>query len=63
MGQEHHHGHDQENGHAHAHDAATTVSQSTLRAFAVGTLLNLGFTAIEASYGLITGSLALLSVV
>ena len=32
-----------------------------MRAFALGTLVNLGFTALEAGYGLLTGSLALLS--
>lgn len=49
-----HHDHD----HAH-HDHAP--ADLGLRAFALGTLINLGFTAVEAGYGLATGSLALLS--
>lgn len=44
----------------HAHDRTPTASAG-VRAFALGTLINLTFTAVEATYGLITGSLALLS--
>ena len=43
-------------GHAHAHPHA-----SATRAFATVTLINLGYTAIEAGYGFATDSLALLS--
>jgi cobalt-zinc-cadmium efflux system protein len=54
-----HHGHDHRHGRGHAHGA--TSAGSTTRAFALGTLINLAFTAVEAGYGLATGSLALLS--
>lgn len=60
----HHHSHDHD-GHdhaapaaAHGHDASASTGD---RAFALGTLANLGFTIVEAGYGLATGSLALLS--
>ena len=43
-------------GHHHAHPHA-----SATRAFAVVTLLNLGYTLVEAGYGFATDSLALLS--
>lgn len=46
-----HHHHERHPGHGH----------SSARAFALGTLANLAYTAIEAGYGLVTGSLALLS--
>jgi cobalt-zinc-cadmium efflux system protein len=46
--------------HDHAHDRHPPADLG-LRAFALGTLVNLGFTALEAGYGLATGSLALLS--
>ncbi len=52
--------HDHHHDHAHTHSTANPVS-SGLRAFAIGTLINLAFTALEAIYGLLTGSLALLS--
>jgi cobalt-zinc-cadmium efflux system protein len=52
--------HSQGQGHAHGHHHAP-VANATTRAFAIGTLINLGFTAVEAGYGLATGSLALLS--
>nr|WP_255745723.1 cation diffusion facilitator family transporter [Lysobacter sp. CFH 32150] len=42
-------------GHSHSHGTSTT------RAFAVVTLVNLGYTALEAGYGFMTNSLALLS--
>lgn len=48
----HHHGHDH-SGHAHA--------PSGTHAFALVTLINLAYTALEAGYGMHTGSLALLS--
>lgn len=50
MGDHHHHG-ARHSGHGHA----------GARAFALGTLANLAYTAIEAGYGLATDSLALLS--
>ena len=42
-------------GHSHSHGTSTT------RAFAIVTLVNLGYTALEAGYGFMTNSLALLS--
>ena len=57
-GHGHGHGHDHNHGHAPAHAAPADLG---LRAFALGTLVNLGFTVLEAVYGLLTGSLALLS--
>lgn len=50
----HHHGHPH-HGHGHAHGASST------RTFATITLINLGYTALEAAYGFLTNSLALLS--
>jgi cobalt-zinc-cadmium efflux system protein len=61
MAHDHHHGHDHPHEHAHAPQAAAGSARTGLRAFALGTLVNLGFTAVEAGYGLATGSLALLS--
>lgn len=58
-GHSHDHPHDHEHEHGgHEHHAPADLG---LRAFALGTLVNLGFTAVEAGYGLLTGSLALLS--
>lgn len=51
-------------GHAdHEHDTHSHANSADLglRAFALGTLVNLSFTAFEAAYGVLTGSLALLS--
>jgi cobalt-zinc-cadmium efflux system protein len=60
----HGHSHDR-HGHPHEHEHGRHAHAGTadlgLRAFALGTLVNLGFTALEAGYGLATGSLALLS--
>jgi cobalt-zinc-cadmium efflux system protein len=56
MGLGHHHDDHSHNGHhGHSHGASTT------RAFAVVTLINLAYTALEAGYGFTTNSLALLS--
>ena len=62
----HHHDHEHDHhhdhaGHAHGEAHAHGPADLGLRAFALGTLVNLGFTVVEAAYGLITGSLALLS--
>lgn len=54
MGLGHHHDHG-DLGHGHRHGSSTT------RAFAAVTLINLGYTALEAGYGFATNSLALLS--
>lgn len=49
-----HHDHDHGHGHVHA-------PRDFGRAFAVGTALNLGFVIVEAVYGLLAGSMALLA--
>ncbi|WP_371432645.1 cation diffusion facilitator family transporter [Novosphingobium sp.] len=55
-----HHGHDhgQGSGHAHGHHHAPA---SFGRAFAIGIVLNLGFVVVEAAYGIIAGSMALVA--
>jgi cobalt-zinc-cadmium efflux system protein len=56
-----HHGHDKHDHDEHAGHDHGSAANLGLRAFALGTLINLGFTGVEATYGLITGSLALMS--
>lgn len=51
------HAHHDHHGHGHAHAAPESFG----RAFAVGTILNLAFVAVEAAYGVISGSMALLA--
>lgn len=53
-----HHGHDHahRHGHGHAHLPATFG-----RAFAIGIALNLGFVIVEAGYGIVANSMALLA--
>lgn len=51
-----HHGHGHAHGHHHAHGGAGHG-----RAFAIGIALNLAFVAIEAGFGLFSGSMALLA--
>lgn len=51
-----HHGHHHGHGHGHSHAPA-----SFGRAFAVGITLNLGFVVVEAVYGVIAGSMALVA--
>lgn len=53
-GHGHHHGHD--HGHGHSHAPSTFGP-----AFAIGTALNLGFVVVEAIYGVISDSVALLA--
>ena len=59
---EHAHGHDHGHVHEHAqgHDHSHGFASGT-RAFAIATLINLAYTALEAGYGFYTDSLALLS--
>lgn len=56
MGSSHDHGHS--NAHGHAHGPA---DGDYSRAFAIGIGLNLGFVAVEAVFGFIAGSMALLA--
>lgn len=53
---DHHHDHSHKHGHGHSHAPA-----SFGRAFAVGIALNLGFVIVEATYGVIAGSMALVA--
>jgi cobalt-zinc-cadmium efflux system protein len=55
------HGHDHDHPHEHPHAHGADDRGRVTRAFALGTLVNLGFSALEATYGFLTGSLALLS--
>ena len=50
-------------GHSHGHDGHShgPAAFSDTRTFALVTLLNLGFTVVEAGYGFVTNSLALLT--
>ncbi|MGN6097219.1 MAG: cation diffusion facilitator family transporter [Bosea sp. (in: a-proteobacteria)] len=54
---DHHHGH----GHSHAPGGHTHAPASFGKAFAIGILLNIVFVAIEAVYGVLSHSLALLA--
>jgi len=55
---DHHHDH---HGHDHHHHGHNHAPASFDRAFAVGLVLNIGFVAVEATYGVISNSLALLA--
>lgn len=52
----HHHGHGAHHGHGHSHAPADFG-----RAFAIGIILNTAFVVVEATYGLISGSMALIA--
>jgi cobalt-zinc-cadmium efflux system protein len=57
-----HHRHGEANGHAHAHGPGHVHAPADFgRAFAIGVALNLGYCALEAAFGLLAGSLALLA--
>jgi cobalt-zinc-cadmium efflux system protein len=66
---DHHHGHDHDHHdhdhdhdhHHHGHGGHSHAPASFGLAFAIGTALNLGFVIIEAGYGLVSGSVALLA--
>ena len=51
-------GHSHSGSHSHAHGSATPGHG---RAFAVGVVLNLAFVAVEAGYGIVSGSMALVA--
>lgn len=55
---DHHHDHGHDHGHGHGHSHAPADFG---RAFAIGAGLNIAFVVVEASAGLITGSLALVA--
>lgn len=56
----HHHHHDHQHGHGHHHGHAHAPATFG-GAFAIGIALNLGFVAIEAVYGILAGSMALVA--
>ena len=56
MGHSHTHSEDHANGHGHSHAPADFG-----RAFLIGIILNTGFVVIEAVYGWISGSMALIA--
>ncbi|MBD2204125.1 cation transporter [Calothrix sp. FACHB-1219] len=58
MGHNHHHGHHNHHHHSHEHEHGTN---NYSRAFTVGIILNVGFVIIEATYGYLANSLALLA--
>ena len=60
-GHDHGHGHAHGHGHGHGHDGHSHGFELGTRAFAIATLINLAYTALEAGYGFLTHSLALLS--
>ena len=58
----HDHGHDHDHGaHSHGGHGHSHAPADFGRAFAIGITLNLGFVVVEAAYGLIAGSLALVA--
>ena len=57
---DHHHDHGHDHGHGHGHGHAHAPADFG-RAFAIGAGLNIAFVVVEASAGLITGSLALVA--
>jgi len=56
-----HKGHAHDDGHGHGHGGHHHAPASFGRAFAIGITLNMGFVVVEAIYGLIAGSVALLA--
>jgi cobalt-zinc-cadmium efflux system protein len=60
--QYHHHDHGRHDGHDHAHRGAHGHAPASFgRAFAIGVALNLGFVVVEAIYGILGNSVALLA--
>lgn len=58
----HDHGHRHDHKHAHGHGHAHVHAPADFgRAFAVGIVLNVGFVAVEAAYGFLANSMALLA--
>lgn len=60
-GQEHGHGHEPGHDHGHGHSHHSHAPTHFGRAFAIGIALNIAFVGIEATYGFLYGSLALLA--
>ena len=58
----HHHDHDHHHGHRHGHSHGHNDAPANFdRAFAIGLVLNTGFVAVEAGFGIASNSLALLA--
>ncbi len=57
----HDHAHGHAHGHSHAHELPVDATAATLRMFAIGIAVNLGFVVVEAGMGWYAGSLALLA--
>jgi cobalt-zinc-cadmium efflux system protein len=57
MSDSHNHSHSHAHGHAHSHAAPKNFN----KAFAIGIFLNIAFVIIEASYGFLAKSLALVA--
>lgn len=55
----HHHHHDHDHGHGHGHHSHAPASFG--RAFAIGIALNTAFVVVEAVYGVLAGSMALVA--
>ena len=60
-GAHHHHDHDHRHGYDHGHGHHHHAPASFGRAFAIGIALNSAFVVIEATYGVISGSMALVA--
>ncbi|HJV52690.1 MAG TPA: cation diffusion facilitator family transporter [Noviherbaspirillum sp.] len=59
---EHDHNHDHDHGHSHAHGHGHVHAPKDFgKAFAIGIFLNTGFVVVEAVYGILSNSLALLT--
>ncbi|MGA1860292.1 cation diffusion facilitator family transporter [Azospirillum sp. 11R-A] len=61
QGHTHNHGHDRHAGHSHGLGGHHNAPASYDRAFAIGAVLNIGFVVIEAFYGIVANSVALLA--
>jgi cobalt-zinc-cadmium efflux system protein len=57
----HSHGHSHSHGHGHHHHGHAHAPADHGRAFAIGIVLNTVFVAVEATYGLLSGSMALVA--
>jgi cobalt-zinc-cadmium efflux system protein len=57
----HHHGHSHDHGHGHSHGHVHAPPKGHGRAFAIGIALNSLFVAVEAGFGFLSGSMALVA--
>ncbi len=57
----HGHGHDHSHGHSHGHGGHCHAPADFGRAFAIGIVLNTAFVIVEATYGFLSGSMALVA--